>query len=814
MSSRNRRRGGGSVAASGSPEIERLLAKGRVKDAFKQAKLSFRQQATPENRRLLERTYLLRIKDLARGGMPAAAAEVARAFLEFGVSEPDAVGELAAVLPRLGMIEEARRLAPRLQSSVAATTLEQSLADQAVLHPEHTATPEVKLGAERVRSALAALDAEQEEQAMALLQDIPRSSPFADWRYFARGLAAYRRGDESQAAANFNHLDPRRAAHRIATRLGTAAAAGKQQGERENADSSAVEAAVFGQPVLARLDRVRRLVDRGNPKYDWKQALPLIGTLTATLRRVDPRLAERLTEILLPPLFDEVTTLSVEGAHRLIEGFKRVAVAWRLDPAWNRFWALCCEQAAGSLRAVDFWKKYLGDLEHLANLAVDQRRRVQAMVWRHIGELLAEQARADTPAFFESEAPPSSELQDDAVQALEASLQADPSQRETHALLISLFDERDLPERAAEARTRLLQNFPDDFETLKELIFWHFTNDEPEQSLAYAVRARKLRPLDVSLIGDERAALLGVARHRALAGRFDEARALFSRAEALDPKATNEFDFLARRAICELKAGEQAKADELIARAQSLLADAAPLWLVVSAEAERYKLGASRIKEFNQRLNDALKKRKHGETAAQLARFISAYDAANVNYAHKKQHLAAVTKYVRATSRTRYSLDDLERVCEFLQRFEGEDPLLSKLIARGLRQFPQSPLFQLLRVDEELPSVPAPDFNFKGLCERLEKALKLAEAGGQEGRYLSLIEPLKRNLALAERMREASESMRGMFGGRGGLPNFFRMMESMLNNEDDEYDDGPFDEDFFEPPFSFEPQPRRGRKSK
>lgn len=811
MSRRDRRHHGGAVGtAGGGQEIERLLAKGRVKDAFKQAKLAFRQEATPENRRLLERTYLLRVQDLLRGGMPAAAAEVARAFLELGVNEPGALGELAAILPQLGMIEEARRLAPRLESSAAVSILEHSLADQAVLHPERAATPEAKAGAERIRSALAALDAEQEPRAMELLQDIPRSSPWADWRYFVRGLAAYRRGDGTQAGANFDHLDERRAAHRIALRLWAAAAAGNKPGESETADASAMEAAVFGQPVLARLDRVRRLVDRGNPKRDFKQALPLIASLTTTLRRLDPRLAERLTQVLIPPFFDETTEMSEKSASSLLEGFSRAAAPLRLDPHWSRLWALCYEQAAGGGSATDFWKKYSHDLEEVADLRADERRRMQALVWRHIGRLLVDESRSEESPFFEQPASDSSELRDEAVRALEESLRFDPSQRETYVMLVSVFEEAELAERAAEVRTRLLAAFPDDVETLKDLFSWHMKKGEAEQSLEYIRRARKLRPLDTSLVVEEHTALISLARQHALARRFDEARVAFARAEALNAVESAKFGVLARQAVCELKAGNPQHAEELIERAKAALPEPAPLWLVLAIEADRYKLAAARRTAFNKELDAALKKRKHGETAGKLADLISAYHAWNVDYRDKARHLAAVTKYVKATSRTPYTLDDLERVCQFLANFHHEDPLLSQLVARGLRKFPRSPVFHIIRAEADLPSMPR-HFNFKGISNRLAKALELAQA--DPARYASLVDPIKRQLAQVERVREMSESMDRAFGASGGFPGgmpaFFRMMETMIN-EDGELDENEFDDDFFVPPFFFDAPPKRG----
>jgi tetratricopeptide (TPR) repeat protein len=826
MSRRNR--GRATATMGGHQEIERLLAKGRVKDAFKQAKVGFRQQPSAENRVLLERTYLLRVKELLRGGMPAAAAEVARSFLEFGVQEPGALGELASLLPQIGLAEEARKLAPRLEDPAAVAALTISLADQAVLKPDRTpsSAAEAKQGAERIRAALAALDDEQEARAMELLADIPRNSPWADWRYFVRGLAAFRRGEADQAGANWDRLDPQRPAHRIAARLRFMLAATSQAGPGSAAaknDLSAIETAVFGEPLLARLDRLRRLVDQTNPKRDWKQALLIVGSLTATLRRLDPRLAQRLTEILTPALLDQATDLSFDRATELISNFARVAEPWRLDPKWNRLWALCWEETSDANHAAPFWKNYIRDLEQATDLDADQRRRIQALVWRHIGLTLAADDRNRMPN-FDDEATEPGTLRTRAIAAMKESLRVDPAQREAQQSLISMLEEWEDPEQAAEARRKLLDAFPDDVETLKSLAAYHLlTADEPQRALDYIRRVRKLQPLDTSLVERERWALISLARHHALDHRWEEGRAAFAQAEALCPDDTLSFGVLARRALLELKAGDKQRADELIERAKAALPEPAPLWLVLAIESHRYKVPAAQRSGFDRELTAALKKKKTGETAGKLAELMIAYQALAVEYKDQKRYLRDVVTYLRATRRTRFEEDDLVRVCRFLNDFCDEPKLLGDLVWRGLKNFKNCPVFHMLQADEDLRTLPV-HFNFAGICRRLEKALALAQADPQ-ARYADLIDEIKKRLSMTSNLGEAMEAMRrdfqeggGLPGGfPGGLPALFNLIGSLGGEEEDE-DDNPFSGylDFgdVEPPVSTKSAGRQGAKRK
>ncbi len=142
-------------------EVSRLIEKGHYKDAIKQAKLCFRAEGTTENRRLLERAYLLRARQLLGRAMATSAREVAGHLLEFGITDPALVADAAALLVSVGMNRESLRLQERLDSPEVKERLRRQAADQAVLHPEQSADqpPEFRHDAGQVRAALEALAA-------------------------------------------------------------------------------------------------------------------------------------------------------------------------------------------------------------------------------------------------------------------------------------------------------------------------------------------------------------------------------------------------------------------------------------------------------------------------------------------------------------------------------------------------------------------------------------------------------------------------------------------------------------------------------
>src|SRR3954447_14870142 len=110
MASKNKKQRQSATAGGLCQEVERLMAKDRLKDAVKQAKLCYKEESTPEHHRLLERAYLLRAEQLWKNAMPTAAQEVARHLLDFGITDPTLVEDAARLLMAVGMAKDALKL--------------------------------------------------------------------------------------------------------------------------------------------------------------------------------------------------------------------------------------------------------------------------------------------------------------------------------------------------------------------------------------------------------------------------------------------------------------------------------------------------------------------------------------------------------------------------------------------------------------------------------------------------------------------------------------------------------------------------------
>jgi tetratricopeptide (TPR) repeat protein len=772
--------------------IEKLFERGNAKDAFKEAKLLFRQDETPQNRQLVERTYLERVKSLIAGGMTESAREVAGNFLEFGVSHSGYMQELLLLLPSVGLSDRALALQDRVVAPDALERLVTQFADRAVLHPEDSASfsPEICEAAGKVRQALDALEANDEPRALELLQAIPRSSPLADWRYFVRGLAAFRRGDTDQTSANWQRLDPQRAAHRISLALLPPVEAGTSQASP--ARLAKLEVGIFGEPLLERLGQLKTALQAG----DWKRVHTLVGPLQRALRRVDVRWSTRLTEILLEPLANAVRQRRRDETTRMLREFTSLLEPLPWDPHWNRFLAVASE-GCGDNKALEYWWQYLRDLEAGCPAPGGDARRVQALVWRQIGQILErEDVHFELPPGLLNLLP-TRELYGPnsftklAIHAFEACIRLDPMQRNTYDSLMELYDANEQPERVAATATRLLAAYPDDVAVLRRLVELHLRRDEPESALPYVERLRALQPLASELTVIESTARMSLARHFALQGHFREGREQLARAQTPVSPAPVQAGLLIRRAMLEFLAHKEEEAEGLIKQAQATFGEPVVLGLWLAIEAIRYKIAKPLQKRLQQQFKSASARKATGAAASGLAKTMLAHLSEHADYPGRAGHVTEVLAYLGRTTRTKYSEEELMEVCLFLDAAE-KVPLLEKFVRRGVKSYPKSPFFLHQSAQLEIERGPfACDVAYAH--KQLTKALELAQAS-QIPRDQRLIPIIKETLSQIGDVHEAMKT----FPGR--LPRNPREMEAMMaammgefQDDDDDDDDDIFD---------------------
>lgn len=759
------------AARSPRAEVDHLIKSGKLKDAVKQAKLCHRDQPTPEHHQLLERTYLLRAQQLLDGGMSSSAQEVAHHLISFGVTDPSLSVPAAELLIAVGMTDQALALHRQFgEDPSAADHLQRRAADQAVLHPDHASRSpdEVREGAARIHQALDAVQSGDGETARSLLKEVARSSPFGEWKRFALGLIAFHERDAAQTAAAWDRLAPDRAPSRIASRLRLL----------ETPDASApfcpeleaVERQTLGAAVLQPLRTIAAMIAENR----WPEALRAIVAIRPKLLAIDPTLGQRLTRLLYDPAIQSISRLGYQDGMRAIQEVTRSLEPLPIDPRWNRFHALLWEGPQGSLEdAEPYWRKYLKDLDTSSAIRDDERPMARAIILRHLGLVFADEADALIQESLDGSiqiGPSAFRARNKAVTLLEEALKTCPTYRQGYQSLINLYQVWEQPEKAADVCRRLLDRFPDDFDTLLDLASYYQDRDDPSLALDYARQARTVRPLDARASHLEWAAHVSLARQLALRRRFDDARRAFETAASLSPEDTRSPHFLARRAVLELKAGCQEQANALIDEGRSLLAEPAPLWLAILIEARRYRLTKPKREPFEALWAEALARKPRSETAGALATLMNPFLVGEIRYTGRETHLRQIITYLKRTTRLSYREDDLTAVCALVGHVSGDRKLFETLARKGERLFPDAPQFPTFLGTREMEKGP---FRCNPTKARnwLQKALTLAEArAATDPRAATLIPKLHGFLDTLNRLFSGPLGMFASFLDAPGSP--------------------------------------------
>lgn len=821
----------GGAASPLRAETERLIAKERFKDAVKQAKLCHKEQATPENHQLLERAYFLRARQLVRQGMRSSAIEVAQHLLEFGVTGADSPEELVRLLASLGFEKAALDVQERLGGPELKGQVCRAVADQLVLHPERagSASPELAREAGLVRQALETLQAGDEAGAAALLRDVPRSSPLSEWKFFLRGLAAYQRGDDNEARSNWDRLDSARTAAVIVGRLRrmTADAAGPTGTNLE-----AVEQLAFGEPIL---DRFRRLGAQ-IAAHEWNKALPLLGSLRESLRRVDPKLAERLTHVLIGSVVKAVQHMPWHEANSLVTRFCRVAEPLAIDPRWNRLWAQIWDGPhADTSGAVHYWTEYIQDLGKVRVLSPDELELARALVWNHIAGLHREEVddlAEDGPPPFLAPRPKrgrksrreTKELtaaRKSVIAAIERSLALAPDHVPTYRFLVDVYHDWGDDKAMEAAAKRLLARIPEDLETLRLLTRHHYARKDPQAALPHVLAARRLKPLDDDLRTLEWQIRVGLARQYAIKKKFDEGRAQFAAADALKVEHRREFSYLVRKAMLEYKAGQTEQGDQYVEPARQALVEPAPLYLALLIESIRFKMSKDVVDRYSALWDAELKKKHRSETAGEMAGLMGAFLASDTEYTGRATHINKIIAYVRKTTSLKYRREDIERVAEFLGGVgPREGKLHKKLVESALKHYPDSVLLHLNAADAAMSGAGLEGF-FGGIPlgvrRHMETALKLADVS-TDPTITALLPMIRQRLGALDEITGAMGQFGIPFGGGPSGPGFFDPPYSFDDDDEDEFIDDSFeDESDEDEPFTLDggppprPAPGRGR---
>jgi tetratricopeptide (TPR) repeat protein len=755
------------------PRIDRATKENRFQQALELTKQLYKYEPTPAHKELLLRTYLGRARQLRTTGYTRDAVTVINAALRHDGTDLAWLEQAALELAACGDVGGALNLRARLPAeSPARGRVMGPAADAALAQGSggKTALPtELHADFDRVMQAFAQVQAGQDEPAREALQAIGLRSPFLEWKVLLRGLIAYYQHDDARALDNWQRLAPDRLPTRLAAPFRYLIDPPYRDAQAPEAQAALLKQAdrVQGDGTVEQLRAVRAAL--ADPD-SLTRAFRLAEGLLPHLRQQSPQLAARLAACYY---WAAITNGSPDDVPR----YGRVFGTPPDDPTFARLRALAFEGAHEFAEAHKEWQKFEKSVaDHPGAWPTGQAERVRALVWSHMGSNAAAQPdfdNPDLPPFLRNHPDRPRPLKPAAEECFEQSLKLAPDVLETHEKLVDLYREQHKPKKAERAARDLLGRFPDHVPTIQALADLRLEARAYAEGIELLKRAVGLNPLDRALRRRLSLAHIFSARDHAESERFDEARAEFRAALGLAEGRDNSSVYC-KWAACEFKAGDAARAEELLGQA---LADVGSrLGVAYSMLIEVIRLRLTKLKKrFNDEFNALLAQPVDGASAAAVADTAASHKAAGVTYHGQKTHEKKVLAYLQKALPATLTEQQMDRVCSSLVTLE-QHRLLQAYARRGRRLFRGNPYFAYYEAESYVLQGPyrCPAYQVR---ELLAEVRRLAGEMPPDPRRAALLEVVRR--------REELVAAAGPFGGFSFGP----FGEMFFEDDDDEYDD-------------------------
>jgi tetratricopeptide (TPR) repeat protein len=760
--------------------IERAAREDRYQQALELAKQLYKDDPSPESRALLQSVYLGRARQLRQRGYLRDARTVLENAVNLADGGPAWVEQLAEELAAAGDVRRALQFLQRIPGSAAQPRILTLAADTALGQGQagrDLLPAELQGQFDLIVRAFGQMELAQDDAARETLQGIGLQSPFLEWKLLLRGLLAYYQNDDLRAIENWQRLNPERLPARLAAPLRFRIDSAYRVAQQPDAQNVLRKQAdqLQAPPLIQPLRDIQAALSR----EQLPQAFRLAEGVLPLLRREAPQLVPRLASCYY-------WTIIHGGKPEDINRYRRVFGVPPDDPDFARLQALVMEQIPDMQQAQDFWKEFEQSVaNNPAAWPGDQGRRVRALVWCHMGQNAAAvpdpDKIPDLPPFLRDHPDRPRPLKPSAEQCFEQSLKLAPDQLDPYEALFHFHQQEEHHAKAIQAGEQLLEHFPEHLTTLKELGELYMGAQEYAKALAVLQRALKINPLDRRLRGGVSAAHLFNARTFAEAGRFDEARAEYQAALSY-AEHHRDSSALCKWAACEFKAGDTARAEELLQQAVEQGGTRLAVAFNMLIEAIRLKLPKVKSR-FDKEFKAALGEPPSASAAVDIAATASAHKLAGIKYHGQKTHEKKVQAYLERAIRSDWSEEQLERVCGSLLGLKTLKQL-REYTALGRQRFPQDPYFPYLEAESYLAQGPSrcPAYRVQPL---LETARHLVQALPRDHRHKEL----------QELIEERSQMMAFNPFARGpGATMFESMFEQMFGQDEDEDD---FDEDEF-----------------
>jgi tetratricopeptide (TPR) repeat protein len=755
--------------------IDKAMAEGRFQQALELAKQLFIHEPTAEHQALLKKAYLSRAKELHDRGADRDAATVLEAAVRVDADNAAWVQQLAVELARCGAFQSSFTVL-RLPDSAVAQGIQMLAVDAAITKQaagKSTLPAELHADFDRVMLGFQHLERGEDEALRATLQQVGLQSPFAEWKLLLRGFSAYYQNDDERALENWQRLSPDRTPARLAApfRCHIDRAYLTNQPPATQAALQRMFDQLQGSLTLQQLRSIRGML--ASPE-SLGPALRRLEAVLPTLRAEAPQVVPRLANCFYWALLDT----GPEDVPR----YRRVFGNPPHDPSFHKLQAIASEKYGALEAAHRAWQDYEKEVAERPEIwPAGQTQQVRALIWLHMGQNAAqvpsEKKLRKLPRPLRDTLPNMRPLSPAASTCFERSLELMPDQLEALEALFRYYLDSDQPAQAKKAGKRLLKVHPDHVPTLEAYGGLCLKRKAYPDGLTALLHALNSNPLDRKLREKVGVARLLIARSAVERIDIEAARPEYRAALGLLP-VEDAASILCRWAASEFKAGDVARAEELLQQASTHDTPVMAAYCMVT-EAIRLKLSRPLKTRFETAFIDGFQGTPTAKDVTALVRYHAAVFGQKPLYAGAKTHQTRILKYVDQANKVSFSNTQLEALCRALLELQSRKRL-GVFSKRGQEEYPADPVFPYLEAMSLLAGKEFDRCAWKAE-DLLKKAERLVAAQPLEAHNLELNEQIRKQLILLDAMNPFG-GMMNVFGGP--LDHF----------EDDDCDNGDFDE--------------------